>query len=362
MEHCESLRESPRILFWQRLCVSTDLRGASKSCTAETEFLSDAELYNAQKLESLHGDISAASQANKFQLSRIEEALRDQRTLAQASFGALQAEAQKESLEARAATTTQIHGIAEINKQQQQFERAAAIRDENLANIPTDVHNMGAAIDYESQLANIRSKAFLTEIRKGFSNAMTALSAQSNENIRMNAEVTQELQSISDRFEALPSAGSEQLSSIQSLVQSVAVMLGDMQLEMRTRSQKPSNSMTTEPCLADNASRINLQTNPDSEIDGIMARVCHFAGKITTCKYSKEAQSVIEDLGSLLGLVMQQISATSPRRDELPRKRKILCDYHYFKLETAVQSMENLRKAKRALTSSDRVRTSSQRL
>ena len=290
----------------------------------------------------------------------VEEVLRNQRALAQASFGALQAEVQKGSLEARAATTNQIHGIAEINKQQQQFERAAAIRYENIAGIPTDVHNMRAAIDHESKLATVRSEAFLTEIRKGFSNATTALSAQFKEDTRMNAEVAQELHSISNRLEALPSVGSEQLSSLQSLVQSVTEMLGDMQLEMRTLRQKTPSNMTTEAFLAENDRHMDLQMSPDLEIKKITARLCHLAGKITTCRYSQDAQSVIEDLGRLLGLVMQQISAMSPRRDELPRKRKTLCGYHYSHLETAVQSIENLGKAKRALTSSDRIRTSSQ--
>ena len=293
-------------------------------------------------------------------MSDIEDVLRVHRDLAQASFGALQAEVQLGSLEARAATTTQIHRIAEMNEQQQQFERAAATRYENIAGIPTDVHSMRAAIDYESRLATVRSEAFLTEVRKGFSNTTAALAAQYKEDTRMNAEVTQELHSISQRLEALPSVGSEQLSSMQTLVQSVAEMLGDMQLEMRTRRQTSPTSMTTEACLTENDRCIDLQMGPNSEINRTMARVCHFAGKISTCRYSKDAQSVIEDLGRLLGLVMQEISATSPRRDELPRKRKTLCDYHYYNLETEVQSIENLGKAKRALTSSDRVRMSSQ--
>ena len=293
-------------------------------------------------------------------MSHVGEVLRDHKALAQASFSALQAEVQKGSLEVGEATIIQKHSIAEMNEQQQQFERAAAIRYENIAGIPTDFHNMRAAIDYESQLATVRSETFLTEVRNGFSNTTTALSAQFKEDMRMNVEMTQELHSISKRLEALPSVGSEQLSSVQSLVQSVSEILGDMQLEMRTRNQKSATSMTTEARLAENDRRINLQMSPDPEINGIMARVCHFAGKTTTCRYSKDAQSVIEDLGRLLGLVMQQISATSPSRDELPRKRKILCDYHYSNLEIAVQSMENLAKAKRVLTSSDRVRTSSQ--
>ena len=293
-------------------------------------------------------------------MSHVEDVLRDHRALEQASFAALQAEVQLGSFEARAATTTQIHRIAEMNEQQQQFERAAAIRYENIAGIPIDVRSMRAAIDYESRLATVRSEAFLTEVRKGFSNTTAALSAQYKEDTRMSAEVTQELHSISQRLEALPSVGSEQLSSMQSLVQSIAEMLGDMQLETRTRRQTSPTSMTMEACLTENDRCIDLQMGPDSEINRIMARVCHFAGKISVCRYSKDAQSVIEDLGRLLGLVMQQINATSPRRDELPRKRKTLCDYHYSNLETEVQSMESLGKAKRVLISSDRVRTSSQ--
>ena len=53
---------------------------------------------------------------------------------------------------------------------------------------------------------------------------------------------------------------------------------------------------------------------------------------------------------------MQQISARNPARNQLPRKRRLLCDHHYSELETAVHLVENMGKAKRALTASERVR------
>ena len=356
MEHCQSLRGTPRILFRKCLCVSTNLRRSSKPCIAETKLTSDVGLYNAQKLHLLHGEVSAASQANKSQLSHVEDVFQDQRALAQASFGALQTEVQLGSLEARVATTAQIRGIAELNTRQQQFGRAAAIGYDNIASIRNDVQEIKAIMDDKGQQAYVRSEEFMTEVQEGISKATTLSSAQNEDNRRVNAKFIQELHSVCDRLDALPDIGREQLSSLQSLVG----MLTDLQLEMRTQRQNSRPSAKMEASLTHHDRCINGETSRNLEIQRILARVCQFAGKITTHRYSKEAQSVIEDLGRLLGLMMQQINATSPRRDELPRKRKTLCDYHYFNLETEVQSMENLGKAKRVLISSDRVRTSSQ--
>ena len=139
MEHCESLRGTPRILVGKCLYVSANLRKASKSCIAETKHTNDVGLHNLQKLQLLHDEVSAASQNHRSQISLIKELLRDHKALAQASFDALQAEVQKESLEARAAITTQIHSVAELNTRQQRFERAAVIGYKNIAGIRTDV-------------------------------------------------------------------------------------------------------------------------------------------------------------------------------------------------------------------------------
>ena len=98
----------------------------------------------------------------------------------------------------------------------------------------------------------------------------------------------------------------------------------------------------------------------DSEINRIITKIRHSAGTVRTCSYSKEAQSVIEDNGRLLGFVMQQVLGTSPSRDELLRNCKVLDDYHFSKLETEVESVENLRKANRVLIASERVRIFSQ--
>ena len=176
-------------------------------------------------------------------------------------------------------------------------------------------------------------------------------SAQIEDVRKMNAEITQKLHCISNRLEALPSIGSEQLSNLQSLVE----MLGIMQLGMRTGSERPPTGSTIEASPIEFDRRNDFEADLDSETK-IIARLFHFASKMTTCRYSKEAQSVIEEVGRLLGLVMQQVKAMSPTRNELPRKRKLLCDHHYSELETAVHLVENMGKAKRALTASERVR------
>ena len=256
------------------------------------------------------------------------------------------------------AATTQIQGIAEVITRQQQFERAAAIGYKNTAGIRTDVHDLRAVIDRNSHWTTVRSDAFVAEVREDISKATTTLSAQIEEDRRINAGVTRELQSISDRLVPLSNVGSEQLSNLQSLLQSLVGMLTDMQLGSRTRRQNWPTNVTTKACITENGSCNDKKISPDSEIDRIITKICHFADTIGTCSYSKKAQSVIEDIGRLLGFVMQQVSGTTPSRDELPGKRKVLGDYDFSKLETEVESLENLRKAKRALTASERVRIS----
>ena len=322
----------------------------------ETKLTSDVGLYNAQNLRLLHDEVSAASQADRSQLSHVEEVLRDQRALAQASFDALQVEVQQGSLEARAATATQINGIAELNTRQQQFGRAAVIGNNHLAGIQTDVQEIKAMIDSKAHQAYVQSGDFMSEVQEGLSKATTLASAQNEDNRRLNAKVMEALHNICDRLDALPVIGHEQLSTLQSLVE----MFSDLQIEMRTQRQKSQANTIMEASLTDHDKCNHSEKSHDLEIQRFLARVCESAGKVTTPRYSQGAQSVIEDLGRLLGLMMQQLSATTPRRDEMASKRKFLSDYHYSNLETAVQLMENMRKAKRALTSSDRVRLSSQ--
>ena len=166
----------------------------------------------------------------------------------------------------------------------------------------------------------------------------------------------EKLRSISDRLEAVPSMASEQLSTLQNLIG----MMSRMQLEMRSGHQEEQNSVGSQANITDiDCSRV-LETVDDPEIERLMRRICHFARTMTIHRHSKNAQMVIEDIGSLLGLVMKRFSATNLSRDELPRKRKILCDYEYSELETEVESMEDLVKAKRVLTASERVRISNQ--
>ena len=90
----------------------------------------------------------------------------------------------------------------------------------------------------------------------------------------------------------------------------------------------------------------------DLEIERIIVRPSHFASTITIPGYSKNAQAVIEDIGRLLGLIIYQLNATTSSRDKLPRKRKVIFDYHYSELEIAIQSLKDLGKIKRILIAS----------
>ena len=87
----------------------------------------------------------------------------------------------------------------------------------------------------------------MTEVQEGISKATTLSSARNEDNRRVNAEFIQELHSISDRLDALPDIGREQLLNLQSLVG----MFSDLQLEMRTQRQNSPSSTRMEAFLTD---------------------------------------------------------------------------------------------------------------
>ena len=308
---------------------------------------SDVGLHNAQELRKLRGEISSASQDHKYGFIHVEEILRDQRTLAQAEFDALQVDIRRNSLDARAAATTQMQGVAELKEWQQQFEKAATEQYRKTTDLGMNLQAVRATVTDESDQVK-------TEIRKGTYDAKTSLSAHAEESALRNEEVMQELHSISDRLEGVSSMTSEQLTTVQTLVS----MLEGIQLGERIRYQDTHNDTTSKayPTADGKSDDFDMANDPDYE--AIVARINDFANRIATHTYSRDAQLIIEDIGRLLGLVMQQSAAKIPDRDDLPRKRKILCDYHYAELETEVQSMELLSRAKRALTSTQRVQLS----
>lgn len=234
----------------------------------------------------------------------------------------------------------------------------AAAGYEKIGDLQTDIQCIGAMIDNKNHQATTRSDAFMTEIRGGISEVTNSASAQSEEVRHFKAEVMQKLHSISDQLEAVPSMANDQLLTLQSLVE----MMSDIKLGIRTGAQNQPHTTANEAYPP--GDHRNNESNPtyDAEVEGMVAKICHFAGTMTTYKYSKDAQTIIEDISRLLGLMMRRISATSPSRADLPRKRKVLSDYQYSELETEVQSMEDLAKAKRILAASLRVRISDQGL
>ena len=317
---------------------------------------SDVGLYNAQEAHLLHDEISAASRDSKVRFDQIEEVLRDQRTLAQAGLNAFRAEFHRESIDARVAAATQIQGIADIKTEQQQFGEAITVGYERIADIRADVQKLRATVYDRSHQASLQSEAFMTDVRSGVSEIATSASGQIEVVGRMNMEVMEKLRSISDRLEAVPSMTSEQLSTLQNLVG----MLSGMQLETRSGRQEEPDCVGSQANFTEIGPTIYLEMINDPEIERMMGKICHFTSTRTMigAMHSKNAQSLIEDIGRLLGLVMQYSGATSLSRDELPRRRKTLCDYQYSKLETVVQTREDLAKAKRVLTASERVRIS----
>lgn len=318
---------------------------------------SDVGLYNAQKLQLLHDEISAASAESRSYFSHVDDVLRDQRALVQDNLEAFQAEFRRDSLDARATATTQIQGLAGLQTRQQQFGKALTVGNEKLVELRADVQSVRAMVNDKGRQATIQCEASMTEVREGIFEATTnSASAQIEAVERAEAQVMQELHSISDRLDAIPSMASEQLSTLQNLV----AMMNSLQIRMVTERQNLPNNRLSEAFPIINDKSNDMEMTYDSAIEEPIARICHFASMITTHKYSKDAQLVIEDIGRLLGMVMQQLSATSPSRDELPRKRKFVGDHQYSEFETAVQSMEDLAKAKRALTSSQRVQISNQ--
>ena len=248
-----------------------------------------------------------------------------------------------------------MQGIVEVKTWQQQFGKAGA---NGYNDIRTNVQDMKAIINEKSHQATIRSEALMREVPEDIAEATSTSSAQHETIRRMNREVKSKLLSTSVTLEVLPSIASEHLSALQSLIE----MLSNVQLRTRTERQSLQPSTTTEIFLPRHDRRNDLEMSLISEMKKVLARLPHLGGKMTASGYSIEAQSVIEDIGGLLGMVMQQMSATSPSPSDLLRKRKQLCDFHYSELEAAVQSMEALRKAKRVLTACQRIQICNQGL
>ena len=319
-------------------------------------YASDVGLYNAQKVQLLHDEISAASRDNKASFLQIEEILRDQRALAQVGLDTFRAEFRQESLDARVAATTQIQAISDFKTEQQQFGEVITVGHERIADIQADVQNLRATVYDRSHQASLQSEAFMKDVRSGISEVATSTSGQAEAVGRMNIEVMGKLRSISDRLEAVPSMSTEQLSTLQNLIR----MISGMQLEMRSGSQEEQSIIRSKANITEIDRRGDLGIGNDPEVERIIRSICHLAHTMTTHRHSKNAQLVIEDIGSLLGLVMKRCSATGLSRNELPKKRKILCYNEYSELETEMQSVEDLAKAKRILTASERVQISNQ--
>ena len=283
--------------------------------------------------------------------SRIEDILRNQKASTQAHWDAFQAESHQRLLDAKVAAITQAQNIHELKTGQRQLREAITVGNGGIAGLRADVQGMSTVISDQCHEATARSETFMTEARELITEVTKTSSAVFGEIDLMNAEVLRRLHGISDRLELFPSIASEQLSTLQSLVG----MMRGLQLESYTRDQEqPKNTMKELYCI-ENPRSNDLGTSHDAEIEAILAKICHFAGERKASRYSREAQSVIEDMGWLLGVVMQHTRSTIPNPIELPRKRKTLCERRYFELETAVQTMENLAKAKRVLTASQQV-------
>ena len=261
---------------------------------------------------------------------------------------ALKADYHQDSLDARDAATTQIQGIAELKTAQKRYERSATIGYERIADLQANVQDVRELTNDRSHQATL-SEVSMKEVAEG-------ISAFTNSVSRSSEEVMQKLHSISDRLEACPSMAMEQLTTLKSLVD----MSNGMQLGTRAGCRDPPENTIEEALPAKNASSKDSRMTCDPEIYKILARIGHLADTTTAYRYSKDAQLLIEDVGRLLGLMKQHLSAESPSRDELPRKRKILCDFQYAQLETKLQLVEELAKTKRVLTASQWVRISNQ--
>lgn len=251
---------------------------------------------------------------------------------------------------------TQIQGIYELKKEQQHIGEAITVGYERIAGLRADFQDMRATLSDNSQQATTRSKAFMKEVHENISEASDTSFMQLEEMGRVNAEVMRKLHSISDRLEAVPSMANEQLSTMQSLVET----LNRMQLKMHAGHQDPQTSTISKLELGSNNMSNESEVTDNSEAGSIMARISYYACTVTTETHSKDAQSIIEDIGRLLGFVTQELRASSPSRDDLPRKRKTLCNHDYSEVETVVQAMEDLVKAKRILTASQSVRIRNQ--
>ena len=240
-----------------------------------------------------------------------------------------------------------MQGITELKIGQQQLGEAVAA---GRADVRADLQGMRASVNAQGHIASIQSEELMRRVQEYFSKTTNSSTAQQHETKCMITEIKKELHSISNRLNGVSSMTGEQMSMLQTLIGTMS----DMQLRTPTDFPNLGNNTPNQADFTlDNRNNESMPSN--SDIERLLNKIRHLAGKIATHGYSKDAQVVIEDIGRLLGLVMEQASVAIPDHNELPRKRKVLCDYDYSKIETEVQSMEQLVKAKRILTASERV-------
>ena len=319
----------------------------------------DVGLYNAERLHSLHNELSEAFRDNKLHYARTEEILRDQRAQAQELSYDLQAELHQQSPEAAGAASAHIEGLTEIKtsicdvrsslishcdqaksrseellkEMRQQFLNAGNVASseiEGIAHLKAHVNELGAiSLDHIHQ-SSLHSEKLLTEAR-------SSATTQIQEVERSRKEVMQKLNGISDHLKVNPSMTREHSSILQDLVE----MMSNIQLEIGAMRQHLPESTKSEDSQAENG-RKTLHMTYDADIERSIARLCDLAGNTTPQKNSEEAQSVIEDMRKIIGLIMEQIGPATPSRNELLKKRKRLSDYHYSKIKMAVDLKEDL--------------------
>ena len=233
-----------------------------------------------------------------------------------------------------------MQGISEMKEWQKQQSRTTAVLGADIQSIKATVRN--------------ESDQIITAIRKGIAETETSSSAHFENVGHRNEEVKQDLYSISDRLEGISSMTNEQRTTLQTLIS----MISGFKLQEHIENRDAHNVTTSNahPFADDKSEESELPC--DTEYDRILSRIINNANKIAIHRYSKDTQLIIEDMGRLLDLVMQRFGTTTPTRDDLARKRKAVCDYHYAELETEVQSMELMSRAKRVLNCTQRAQFS----
>jgi hypothetical protein len=195
----------------------------------------------------------------------------------------------------------------------------------------------------------------------GIQSNLTELNSLANESLTKSdrlESLLQVVESFSDKFEGVTSMSAAQSSQIRELTGMMKKMQLEMQ-EMRHDPQRSQHGMRVE----DGPSRrthFGINSSDSNDLYGNFERLCNLATAKGKEVYSKEAQSIIQDLKRLVASLLVEYSiSTGEIRGESMENRDQRARYDMLK-ERETQNKDVLHKIENILGASRRLRISEQ--